>query len=126
MGGTCLGLGIDDFAEKLLRDPVRQALMHKISVTSDARCDSIFPDQAPAILTVYAKNGSELVQEALVNRGSAECPLSDEDLAIKFSDNVTGALAPDAAAALRLAVNRIEEEGGVARIVHILATVTDQ
>jgi 2-methylcitrate dehydratase PrpD len=126
MGGTCLGLGIDDFDEKLLHDPVRQALMHKIYVTSDARCDSIFPHQAPAILTVNAKNGSELVQEVLVNRGSAEYPLSDEDLAIKFSDNVSGVLAADAAAALRLAVNRIEEEAGIARLVRILATVADQ
>jgi 2-methylcitrate dehydratase PrpD len=125
IGGTSLGVGIDDFSEKLLRDPVRQALMHKVSVTSDARCDSIFPDQAPAILTVYTKNESKLIQEVLINRGSAECPLSDEDLARKFSDNVTGVLAPDIAASLRLALNRIEEEASVDGIVRILATVAD-
>jgi 2-methylcitrate dehydratase PrpD len=40
IGGSGLGLGIDDFTDELVRDPTRQALMRRISVTSDPRCDS--------------------------------------------------------------------------------------
>jgi 2-methylcitrate dehydratase PrpD len=42
IGGTGLGLGIDDFADELVADPMRRALMSKISVGSDPRCDAIF------------------------------------------------------------------------------------
>ena len=46
--------------------------MSKISVGSDPRCDAIFPDQAPAILTITKRNGERVVEETLVNRASPE------------------------------------------------------
>src|SRR5262249_45494577 len=43
IGGSGLGLGVDDFTDELVADPMRRELMRRISVTSDPRCDSIFP-----------------------------------------------------------------------------------
>jgi len=45
IGGSGLGLGIDDFTGESICDPSRRALMQKISVNSEPRCDSIFPQQ---------------------------------------------------------------------------------
>jgi 2-methylcitrate dehydratase PrpD len=42
IGGTGLGLGIDDFTELLVREPRRVALMRRITVITDARCDAVF------------------------------------------------------------------------------------
>src|SRR5262249_59735556 len=66
IGGTGLGLGIDDFSDELLHEPRRCALMRRISVISSARCDGVFSDQAPAILTVVTAVGGEFVVVAPV------------------------------------------------------------
>jgi 2-methylcitrate dehydratase PrpD len=122
IGGSGLGLGLDDFTDALVRDPRRRALMQRISVTSDPRCDSIFPQQAPAILSVTTKDGSRMVAEVLINRGSPERSLSDEELAVKFSENCRRALAPEMTEALRLSLNGMAEAKDVSKIVRILAT----
>src|SRR5262249_15718672 len=120
IGGSGLGLGIDDFTDELVGDPARRALMLSIAVTSDPRCDAIFPDQAPAILPVTPKEGRRLVEEVLVNRGGPERPLSNEELSVKFSENGRGVLTPAATEALRSAIDRIAEAGDVAEVVGAL------
>jgi 2-methylcitrate dehydratase PrpD len=124
IGGSGLGLGIDDFTDELVADPTRRALMLRISVTSDSRCNAIFPDQAPAILSVTTKDGRRLIEEVLVNRGSPQRPLSEQELAVKFSENCRRALAPGATEALRSSIDRIAEAKDVSDIARILATAT--
>src|SRR5690606_38985682 len=51
-GGGGLGVGLDDFTDELAQDPRRRALMAKVDVVADERCDEIFPYQFPAIVTV--------------------------------------------------------------------------
>jgi 2-methylcitrate dehydratase PrpD len=122
IGGTGLGLGIDDFADELVADPMRRALMSKISVGRDPRCDAIFPDQAPAILTVAKRNGERVVEETLVNRASPESPLSEHELAIKFADTAQRALSPELADRLRAHVGEIAAAGDIVRIAAILGS----
>jgi 2-methylcitrate dehydratase PrpD len=120
VGGTGLGVGIDDFSAELVAEPRRCALMSRISVGSDPRCDSIFPDQAPAILTITKRSGDRLVEETLVNRGGPERPLSERELAIKFSDTAKRALSPEAVAGLRTQVEGIESADNIDRIAVML------
>ena len=94
--------------------------MSRISVGSDPRCDSIFPDQAPAILTITKRSGDRLVEETLVNRGGPERPLSERELAIKFSDTAKRALSPEAVAGLRAQVEGIESADNIDRIAVML------
>src|SRR5262249_52499516 len=123
IGGSGLGLGIDDFTDELVHDPARRALMLSIAVTSDPRCDAIFPDQAPAILSVTTKGGRPLIEEVLVNRGGLDRPLNNEELSVKFSENCRDVLTPAATEALRSSIDRIAEAGDVAGVVRALATV---
>src|SRR5499427_589672 len=120
IGGSGLGLGIDDFTDKLVADPIRRSLMRRISVTSDPRCDAIFPHQAPAILSVTTKDGRRMVEEVLINRGSPERPLSDDELAVKFSENCRSVLAPETTEALRSSIDRITEAKDLSEMVRIL------
>ena len=122
IGGTGLGLGIDDFTDELVADPVRRALMSRIDVGSDTRCDAIFPDQAPAILTVVKNNGEQVVEETLVNRASPESPLSEQELAIKFADTARRALSPEIADRLRTHVEGIAAADDIAPIAAILGS----
>src|SRR5262249_42150571 len=109
IGGSGLGLSIDDFTDEMVVDQTRRALMRRISVTSDPRCDSIFPQQAPAILSVTTKDGRKMVEEVLINRGSPERPLSDRELATKFSENSRSVLTPRTTEALRSSIDRMAE-----------------
>jgi len=55
---------------------------------------------------VRGTDGREWTAEVLANRGGALRPLSDEELATKFADNVAGRLEPAAATTVRdLALN---------------------
>ena len=96
-GGGGLGVGLEDYSDDLAQDPARRALMARVEVVADPRCDAIFPHQFPAIVTVRTTSGEELVEEVLANRGGPDRPLSDAELAQKFTDNVAGRL-PDAGA----------------------------
>lgn len=94
LGGTGLGLGLDDFTDDLAQDPARRALMAKVSVVADDRLTDIFPHQFPSVLRVRLADGTELVEEVLVNRGGPTRPLSHAELATKFEANAGRLLAP--------------------------------
>jgi 2-methylcitrate dehydratase PrpD len=96
LGGAGLGVGLADFTDAAAQDPRRRALMERVTVSPDPRCDEIYPDQFPAVLTVTTHDGSELVEEVWANRGGPDNPLSPAELATKFSENTTGLLAADA------------------------------
>jgi 2-methylcitrate dehydratase PrpD len=91
-GGGGLGLGLDDFTDALAQDPARRAVMALVDVVPDERCDAIYPFQFPAVVTLHTTSGEVLVEEVLTNRGGPARPLSDEELATKFRDNVAGRL----------------------------------
>jgi 2-methylcitrate dehydratase PrpD len=96
-GGGGRGVGRQDFSDELARDPTRRDLMARVTVEADPRCDAIFPHQFPAVLTVSTRDGRELVEQVLANRGGDRWPLTDAELARKFADNVAGLLPDDQA-----------------------------
>src|SRR5207249_1618607 len=109
LGGSGLGLGLEDFTDALARDPVRRELAGRVSVVADPECDAIYPMQFPAVLTVRTRDGRERVQKALINRGGPDRPLSDDELAAKFRDNALRSLDAEAATKIEEAAARLDE-----------------
>ncbi|OLF14103.1 2-methylcitrate dehydratase [Actinophytocola xinjiangensis] len=101
LGGSGLGAGLADYTDALATDPLRRALMAKVDVVPDDRCDAIFPYQFPAVVVVRDTDGREWTAEVLANRGGPRRPLSEEELGTKFTDNVAGRLTPATAATIR-------------------------
>ncbi len=95
LGGSGLGVGLDDFTDALARDPIRRELMARVNVTGDPGLMAIYPDQLPGRLTVTTTSGHTLVEEKLVNRGGPAQPLTDTELAAKYADNTAGILDED-------------------------------
>jgi hypothetical protein len=56
----------------------------------------VFPNQFPAVLTARLRDGRELEQAVMNNRGGPQRPLSDDELQRKFTDNA-GRLLDDSA-----------------------------
>jgi len=87
LGGGGLGLGLDDFTDDLARDDTRRRHMAKVTVAGRPECDEVFPHQFPAVLTARLRDGRELEQAVMSNRGGPQRPLSDRELQLKFTDN---------------------------------------
>jgi 2-methylcitrate dehydratase PrpD len=87
LGGGGLGLGLDDFTDALATDEARRRHMAKVTVAGRSECSDIFPHQFPAVLTARLRDGRELQQAVMSNRGGPQRPLSDDELELKFTDN---------------------------------------
>ncbi len=109
IGGSGLGVGLDDFTDDLALDPERRRLMQLVDVVPDERCSEIFPYQFPAILTVWTRDGRVLTEEVLTNRGGPDRPLPLAEIAVKFADNAARALPADRVDALREKCERVDQ-----------------
>ncbi len=125
-GGAGLGAGLSDYTDELAQDPERRALMAKVEVVADERCDRIFPMQFPAVLTVRLTSGEVLVEEALANRGGPERPLGYDELAAKFRDNCADAVEPAAAERVMDTAARLETVGDLAELLDPLVSLVPQ
>ena len=121
-GGHGLGASLDDFTDELATDPDRRALMARIRVEADARCEEIYPYQFPAVLTVRTRDGRELVEEVLVNRGGPQDPLTDDELTEKFRGNALRSFDDTAADAVHAAVEALAVDGGAGAVLAPFAT----
>lgn len=121
LGGGGLGVGLDDYTDALAQDPVRREIMAKVEVVADDRCTAIFPRQFPSVLTVTLADGSQIVEEALANRGGSERPLSYSELATKFMDNATRRLSDAEAIVVEEMVARLETVESIGSIFEHLS-----
>lgn len=102
LGGGGLAVALTDYTDELAQDPLRRSLMAKVDVVEDDRCNQVFPHQFPAVVRAQLADGTTQVVEVMVNRGGPQHPLSDDELAIKFRDNVDPYLADPSAAEAQL------------------------
>lgn len=125
LGGGGLGTGLDDYSDALAQDPQRRALMAKVDVVADDECNAIYPFQFPAVVTLTTTSGETLVEKVLTNRGGPARPLSDDELATKFRDNVAGRLDAGAADAVRRAALDLRHADGVTDLLSPLAVLKE-
>ena len=104
LGGGGLGAALEDYTDELAQDERRRALMARVTVGSDPRCDEVYPRQFPAVLTVRTHAGDMLEEAVMVNRGGPDDPLTEEELMRKFTDNAARSLSPQAVERLAEAV----------------------
>jgi 2-methylcitrate dehydratase PrpD len=120
-GGSGLGVGLADYSDALAQDPARRRLMALVDVVSDERCDAIYPMQFPAIVRVRTDDGRLWVEEVLANRGGPERPLSVDELAVKFRENVEGRLDDATATSLEQLILALRSVLDVADLMRPLA-----
>lgn len=124
VGGSGLGVGLADFTDELAQDPHRRALMSKVEVLPDERCDAIFPNQFPAIVQVHLDDGQVWTEEVLANRGGPQRPLSDAELELKFQENVSGGLDPDRARQVAELVGQLDQLSELDAVLRPLTQIT--
>lgn len=112
VGGHGLGVSDEDFTAETLREPTRNRLAEVTDVVVDDDCNRIFPNQFPGTVRVELRDGREVTERVLVNRGGPERPLSKEELLTKLTAN-----AGTAASAIAKACSAVEEAPDVAALM---------
>lgn len=105
-GGSGLGLYLDDFSEEALADPSIRRLASLVHYVPDRECEAIYPRHFPTIARVTLRDGTVVTEKVLANLGTAERPLTAEQLALKF-ELTTRDLDPHRAAALSAALDAL-------------------
>ena len=82
---------LDDFSIRRLA-----SVVHYVP---DDECEAIYPSHFPTIARVTLADGSRVEEKVLANLGTAERPLTPEQVRLKFDLNVR-ILGPERAAAL--------------------------
>lgn len=122
LGGGGLGAALDDYTDELAKSADRRALMAKVDVVPNPKCDAIFPHQFPAVLTATLTDGTVVVEEVLTTRGGPERPLTFGEVSTKFTSNA-GPFLSDVE--LKELAGRCDRLGDLTDIGTLLAPLTD-
>ncbi len=107
LGGHGIGANLSDYTDALAQDPVRRALMARVTVVADAECDAVYPSQFPATVRVRTHSGEDRVASVMANLGGPLRPLSADQLARKFAENAERVLSPSGATCLLTALREL-------------------
>jgi 2-methylcitrate dehydratase PrpD len=110
IGGSGLGVGLDDFTDERVHDKRYLDLAAKVHCVASPECDAIFPNQFPALLTIRTVDGKSFEERVLANRGGPGNPLTPAELFAKFSSNAGGLLSASGASNLAGAIASFEDQ----------------
>ena len=99
---------LDAFEPDRLRDERVQALMRRVAMHVDASCEAAFPGHRAASVEIELKDGRRLSHHQPTRKGDPDAPLTDAELADKFSELVAPAIGSAGASALLATLGRTE------------------
>ncbi|MBD8022740.1 MmgE/PrpD family protein [Microbacterium gallinarum] len=111
-GGSGLGLHLDDFTQENLDDPLVRAIAERVWYVRDEEVESLYPERLPSVVRVHLTDGSIVEERVMANLGTADRPISAEQVQLKFDLNVRG-LGAERSAALARVVTDLAETSDV-------------
>jgi len=112
-------LAKDAYGEEARGDPAILALARRVHFHPDSRFDGLA--HFPGEVTVTLRDGRTMTEAEPYNRGSAQNPMTDDELRAKFDDNAGSMLSSSARARLHDAVMRLDERDDVAGVAEMTA-----
>lgn len=116
-------LGLQELLPSAYTEPAVRVLMDKVVCRADP--DATFPRHYSGEVRLTLEDGSTLRRREAVNRGHAERPLTNADIAAKFHANATLHFAPRFADAVASAVLGLEDSPQVRGLEDLLARDPD-
>lgn len=109
---------IDDFTDAAIRDPRVLALAQRVVYCNDPESD--FPRRFPGWLRIHLRNGGVVEHREPINRGSAERPLTADEVHEKFRRNATRVMPLERAGRIIAAIAGIERSTEIAALTALL------
>jgi 2-methylcitrate dehydratase PrpD len=113
----CGKLSVDGYSEQNLRDPQILALARKISYVIDK--DAPGRGQYKGWVVVHTNDGRKLERIEPYNRGSAENPISADDVRAKFRENAARVLDKSNIEAVIGKIDRLEQESAIGTLIDL-------
>ncbi|MCC6193709.1 MAG: MmgE/PrpD family protein [Burkholderiales bacterium] len=104
-----LALGMAQFRDSRVRDPLLLDLARKVSVHVDPQIDALYPDVTPTRIEIVLRNGETLTSRVDTPKGDPRAPLTDAELIAKFRETAGMALDADAVSRLQDTILRFDE-----------------
>ncbi|MFI5365407.1 MAG: MmgE/PrpD family protein [Candidatus Binatia bacterium] len=109
---------VDDFTDAAIRDPAVLGLTRRIAYRDDP--DSDFPRRFGGRLRVHLRDGRVLEHAEPINRGSAERPLSEDEVREKFRRNARRVISDRQAATVESAVASMDGQADLSGLTAAL------
>ncbi len=122
VGGGGLGVSLDDFTDREVKDKEKLRLASLVTCHADEACNDVFPNQFPAVLRARLNGGEVREARVVHNRGGPENPLSDEELETKFLANAGRVLPEERARELGEALGSLERVGRLGEVMGLTRT----
>jgi len=85
-------VGLDQFSEGRIKDPILHKLMGKIKIGSDADLNRQYPEAMPNLIEIVTKNGRKFSKMITHPKGHPKNPMTDKEVEAKFRAMATGLL----------------------------------
>ena len=113
--------GLAELEDEVLGDPNILDLCARVSYEPEP--DSAYPDYFSGAIDIYTNDGRQLHHREQMNRGSAENPMSDNDIIDKYRDNATRTISAEDAERVMQLVLALEQESNLEPLAHALSKV---
>ena len=114
-------VGVDEFTDETVGDPVVQAMIPRTVVHQDAELYAKVKNSMPGRVTVRTKDGRELTAEVLYPKGNPSNPLTEDEFKAKFMDMAVRVLGHEQADELYERARRLHHEGDVADLAPLFS-----
>ncbi len=97
------------FTDAKIMDPTIRAQLDKVKVIADPEIEAVFPELQRVRVVIKTTDGREFEKKLDYPKGDPRNPLTDDEIAGKFSALAEGIAKPDDVERMRAAVNSTEE-----------------
>jgi 2-methylcitrate dehydratase PrpD len=113
-------IGLDTFTDAAVREPRVLELAEKVKMELDPTLDSGAQGSRPAKVTIRLKNGSSFSRQAVFPKGTAEMPLSSDELKAKFVECARRSVQEPAIERAFECVRHLETVDDIRSLCHLL------
>ena len=105
------------FTPEKIMDPTIRAQLRKVEVVADPEIEKVFPELQRVVVTIRTTDGRRLVRQLDYPKGAPRNPLSDQEIAEKFTALAEPVLSPSARQQVLDAVWNLEKLDSVSRLM---------
>lgn len=113
-------IGVDEVGPSGLNDPEIIRLSRLFEVVEDDQFNAVFPEERWARIELHLNDGRVLTSEDSVANGSAENPLSDQEIDEKFTTFMAGAGYEERSEAVIVTVKQLDRADGIADLIDLI------
>ncbi len=108
------------FTQERINDPALPAIMDKIKVLANEEFEKLFPEYQPSRVTLILDSGAEFQQRVDVPKGDPRDPMTEQEIAVKFTALGGDVIGSDTCDKLRTLIMAFEQEQTLDRFFKLM------